>query len=140
MKRPASQFKISSKTKLLLLVALLLNATLLACRVWQGVSADAQTRARPTKNGDVNGDLARDMSDAIYLLAWLFNGGPEPVALAEETGGGLTPEQEAVLEHAAEVLQYFKVLKPEIPCGETQKGSADQLVQGDTILLEGANL
>jgi hypothetical protein len=29
-------------------------------------------------NGDVNGDLSLDLSDAIYLLAFLFQGGPEP--------------------------------------------------------------
>ena len=31
-------------------------------------------------NGDTNGDGTRDISDAVYLLAWLFTGGPEPVA------------------------------------------------------------
>jgi len=30
-------------------------------------------------NGDTNGDGTRDISDAVYLLAWLFTGGPEPV-------------------------------------------------------------
>lgn len=33
-------------------------------------------------NGDVNGDLARDVSDGIYLLAYAYSGGPEPVPLA----------------------------------------------------------
>jgi hypothetical protein len=33
-------------------------------------------------NGDVNGDLARDVSDPIYLLAHLFLGGPEAAPLA----------------------------------------------------------
>ena len=29
-------------------------------------------------NGDVNGDNSLDLSDAIYLLAHLFQGGPAP--------------------------------------------------------------
>ena len=31
-----------------------------------------------TENGNVNGDAGRDLSDAIYTLAWLFQGGPAP--------------------------------------------------------------
>ena len=31
-----------------------------------------------TYNGNVNGDGARDLSDAVYELAWLFQGGPIP--------------------------------------------------------------
>jgi hypothetical protein len=30
-------------------------------------------------NCDTNGDASRDLSDATYLLSWLFLGGPEPV-------------------------------------------------------------
>jgi len=33
-------------------------------------------------NGDTNGDGTRDISDAIYLLSWLFVDGPEPVELS----------------------------------------------------------
>ena len=33
-------------------------------------------------NGDVNGDWDRDLSDGVYLLSFLFSGGPEPVPLA----------------------------------------------------------
>ena len=32
-------------------------------------------------NGDVNGDGGIDISDPIYLLAYLFEGGPEPVTI-----------------------------------------------------------
>ncbi|MBI4602016.1 MAG: lamin tail domain-containing protein [Planctomycetes bacterium] len=64
--------------------------------------------ARPTRaqgggdrcgaaNGDTNGDGARDLSDAVYLLVWLFSGGPEPVP---PCGGG--PELEAL---RAEIAQ-----------------------------------
>ena len=41
-------------------------------------------------NGDVNGDDTVDLSDAIYLLAFLFQGGPEPEACpGGGSGGGL---------------------------------------------------
>jgi hypothetical protein len=39
-------------------------------------------------NGDVNGDDSLDLSDAIYLLAFLFQGGPEPVPCPGGGGGG----------------------------------------------------
>ncbi len=47
-------------------------------------------------NGDTNGDGGINIADAIYLLSWLFEEGPPPVAIA---GGGLTPEQEEILSH-----------------------------------------
>jgi hypothetical protein len=34
-----------------------------------------------TKNGDVNGDGKIDISDAVYLLSWLFQGGGAPVEI-----------------------------------------------------------
>ena len=48
-------------------------------------------------NGDVNGDGGIDIGDAIYLLAFLFNQGPPPVAIAgdpvlEELASHLTVE------------------------------------------------
>ncbi|MBI4591488.1 MAG: hypothetical protein HY725_21910 [Candidatus Rokubacteria bacterium] len=38
------------------------------------------------KNGDVNGDLERDLSDGVYLLSHLFLGTPAPVPLANCAG------------------------------------------------------
>ncbi len=35
-------------------------------------------------NGDANGDGQRDISDAIYLLSWLYLGGPEPLPIGCE--------------------------------------------------------
>ena len=35
----------------------------------------------PIQNGDCNGDEARDIADAIYLLSYLFAQGPEPVTI-----------------------------------------------------------
>ena len=72
-------------------------------------------------NGDVNGDGDRDMTDAIYLLSWLFLGTSDPVACAE--GSGLTPEQ-------AEVLSHFSIVR--LPDG---KGNTTK-----TIRLTGVNL
>ena len=41
-------------------------------------------------NGDVNGDNSLDLSDAIYLLTFLFQGGPSPVD-CPAAGGGAGP-------------------------------------------------
>ena len=35
-----------------------------------------------THNGDVNGDGERNLADPIFLINWLFHGGPDPVAFA----------------------------------------------------------
>ena len=82
----------------LLVFALLVNAALLAGRFWQELPVNAQEEPVATENGDVNGDGDRNITDAVYLLRWLFQRGPEPVACAQE-GGGLTPEQEEILGH-----------------------------------------
>ena len=37
-------------------------------------------------NGNVNSDDARDLSDAVYMLAWLFQGGPEPDSFCDTPG------------------------------------------------------
>jgi len=47
------------------------------------VQVNAGGEAVATQNGDVNGDSMLDMSDAVYLLIHLFNGGPEPAAFAQ---------------------------------------------------------
>ena len=71
----------------LILAGLLVNAVLLGIRCWQefGSVAIAGNEAPLTTrvNGDVNGDQILDMSDPVYLLVHLFNGGPDPVALAD---------------------------------------------------------
>ncbi|MCZ6793330.1 MAG: hypothetical protein O7J95_06930 [Planctomycetota bacterium] len=79
--------------KKLLFVALLLNAALLVGRLWQEMPVNAQVPPVVTENGDVNGDGGRNLSDAVYLLNWLFRGGSAPAAIAQQ-GGGLTAEQE----------------------------------------------
>lgn len=83
-------------------------ALLLGVRVWQESAVTARAGARvvfSSENGDCNGDNRRNVSDAIYLLQWLFSRGPEPAALAQEAGE-LTPEQQ-------EVLSHFRVIEIE---------------------------
>ena len=41
-----------------------------------------QGNPRAGGSGDVNGDRSVDLADAIYLLNYVFQGGPEPVPLA----------------------------------------------------------
>ena len=43
--------------------------------------------ATPSGNGDVNGDGALNLTDAVYLLQHLFQGGPAPVPLVPEAAG-----------------------------------------------------
>jgi hypothetical protein len=84
----------------LIVIGLFLNAALLAGRFWQELPARAAGRGGQgagTACGDMNGDGAVDISDPIYLLAYLFNGGGAPVACAQE--GGLTPEEKEILGH-----------------------------------------
>ena len=35
-----------------------------------------------SENGDTNGDGGRNIADVVYMLEWLFNDGPPPVAIA----------------------------------------------------------
>ena len=43
------------------------------------------------KNGDVNGDGERDVTDALYSLNWLFLSGPAPVDIFCPVGPGQDP-------------------------------------------------
>jgi hypothetical protein len=73
-----------------LLLAILCVGSLLCFARWlydhPATAQGGGAGAPPVANGDVNGDAARDISDAVYLLNWLFTGGPEPVACAQEQG------------------------------------------------------
>ena len=109
-------------------VALVANAILLAARVVQDipVAEGGEGEAVASCNGDTDGNGERNITDAIYLLNWLFSGGPEPVALAQG-GGGLTPEQE-------EILSHLSIVEP----GD---GVRDHdFVGGKTIRITDANL
>ena len=70
--------------KRIVVFALILNAALLGVIAQQFIALAGDDGPLATRqNGDVNGDQILDMSDAVYLLIHLFNGGPEPVALAD---------------------------------------------------------
>jgi hypothetical protein len=81
--------------KTLIVIGLFLNAALLLLcgRYLQQLSASSRegggAGAVAAGNGDVNGSGEIDISDASYLLNWLFLGGPAPVACA-----GGSPELE----------------------------------------------
>src|SRR4030095_13634730 len=68
-------------------------------RVWNAVAASSGQGAgiavcpAGTVNGNVNGDTQLDISDAVYLLNFLFSGGPDPCAMA---GGGIPNELESL--------------------------------------------
>ncbi len=69
--------------KKLILIALILNVVILAGHFWRQSSVAEQTQFA-VENGDVNGDLAIDISDPVYLLLYLFKEGNPPVAIAQE--------------------------------------------------------
>jgi hypothetical protein len=70
--------------KKLFVISLFLNAGFLAVRCWQETRAHAQGDGAglAATSGDTNGDESVDISDAIYLLDFLFSGGEPPVACA----------------------------------------------------------
>src|SRR2546422_5492279 len=66
------------------LISLLLFGTFVAGRNSGQFPANAQEddpKPLANLNGDVNCDNNRDLSDAVYTLAWLFLGGAEPCGL-----------------------------------------------------------
>ena len=90
--------------KRLILSALILNAALLGVIAYQFTALAGGGGPTADENGDVNGDGGRDLTDAIYMLSWLFRGGPGPVPLAcAQEGGVLSPEHEEIFEHLSMV-------------------------------------
>lgn len=79
--------------------------------------ASSQAGVNPptaTSNGDLNGDGGLDVSDAIYLLAYLFRGGSPPVACAD------TPELLARVDTLEAAVSAMSLLLAEAPalCAE----------------------
>ena len=71
--------RIAKLTGFVVLVTVINLITILA--VVKPVRSTAQNP--PCVPGDVNGDFAVDISDSVYLLTFLFDQGPEPIACAE---------------------------------------------------------
>ena len=70
--------------KKLLAVSIALNAAFVtaASLCWKGLAAHAASGGiAPAGNGDVNADGKIDVSDAVYLLSFLFQGGAAPKAI-----------------------------------------------------------
>jgi len=65
----------------------LMLAGFFAGALWIGIPVGAGGQEEPAQRpsaGDANGDSVVDMSDAVYLLTYLFQGGEPPVACAED--------------------------------------------------------
>jgi hypothetical protein len=65
-------------------VVLLLIASVLALRLSPRLVRAAGAGSSEIPNGDTNSDGRRDIGDAIFLLSWLFLGGPEPESVVCE--------------------------------------------------------
>lgn len=80
-----------------------LSAGVLFALAFQVLPVGALEGGRASRNGDVNGDGTRDISDVVFLLSFFFQGGPEPQALELENGG-LDMEDEAPMFGSVEIL------------------------------------
>lgn len=77
-------------------------------------------------NGDTNGDGYRDLSDGVYLLGYLYSGGPAPVPLAQCAGwdadvdnGDVNGDGMRDVSDAVSFLNwlYSGTAEPVSPCG-----------------------
>lgn len=75
-----------------------------------GSAVRAGTSPSSTVSGDVNGDGQLDISDAVYTLSHLFNGGPAPVACAQPAA---IAERVEALEDAVARLRHEADCSPE---------------------------
>ena len=91
--------------------ALTLLFVLAAVVVWQVFPANAMEHVnirQRLRNGDVNGDGTKDLSDVIYLATWLFNNGPAPKENEEDPKNEQNIEATAAIQAGAlAVLETF---------------------------------
>jgi hypothetical protein len=90
----------------ILIVSLLLNAALVAGLCYKEMAANAEgggaANCPQIKTGNVNEDANLDISDAVYILNFLFTGGPGPVPeFVADWGCVTTLEEELVACKAA---------------------------------------
>ena len=117
--------------KKLLIFALLLNAALLAGRLWQDLTANAQVGGDECQDApfhrfysiDSNGDGNLNLSDPVHVLTWLFSGGPEPqVCLAQTSLESRVEALEAALtDDMQELLNHMNIVQLDDGGGGTAK-------------------
>ena len=110
---------------------LLLGATLLVT-AWSTSKRDEATAAPAPPvlpNGDTNSDGLRDIADAIFLLQWLFVGGPEPAPI--ECPGAGSPYGALP---ASGQTRCYDASGAEIDCGDEERPGQDPLHGGGCSL------
>ncbi len=75
--------------KKILVLLLVLGVGVFLGRSFDGDTNAALATECANQNGDVNGDNMRDIADAVYILNWLFNQGPEPEPICIMGGAAL---------------------------------------------------
>ena len=117
----------------------LLFAGFFAGALFVGIPVGAGGQGEPVEppsTGDTNGDQIIDVSDAVYLLRHLFQGGPEPVACADSPGleARVTELEAALLELAERVTtntvdidsNHSRVSHLEVPgCTDSEASNFD---------------
>jgi hypothetical protein len=107
--------------KLVVVAAVSMAIAFVVGRMSVQVPANAEGRGEqgagawtPKGNGDVNGDGAIDISDAVYTLTWLFMGGkaPEVIDCPPPRGGALPATGQTIC------LNYS--YPPPIPCDDAE--------------------
>src|ERR1044071_7849259 len=104
----------------LLSISVTINLGLLVAFAWKPLFQSPTASAAGVvalKNGDANGDGKIDISDAIFLLGWLFQNGEPPVPIVP---AGLT---------ATGQTKCYDDQGTEIPCDSTAFPGQDGLYQ-----------